>query len=90
MVQSIHYLDLFSISVPKCHRGNSGDFGNRFLRSLFVVFERGCVDRGRREADEERTQKAVANVARVTAVTLRNRYREQVELLDELDQSPSC
>ena len=55
-----------------------------------VGFAAAAVYAAALEHDEERTQKAVADVARVTAVTLRNRYREQVELLDELDQSPSC
>ena len=54
-----------------------------------VGFAAAAVYAAALEHDEERTQKAVAEVARVTAVTLRNRYREQVELLDELDQGPS-
>ncbi|ELY65342.1 transcription initiation factor IIB [Natronococcus jeotgali] len=32
--------------------------------------------------NEKRTQKAVAEVAQVTEVTIRNRYQEQIELLD--------
>ena len=55
-----------------------------------VGFAAAAVYAAALEHDEARTQKAVADVARVTAVTLRNRYREQVELWDELDQNPSC
>ena len=54
-----------------------------------VGFAAAAVYAAALKHDEARTQKAVADVARVTAVTLRNRYREQVEQLGELDQGPS-
>ena len=51
LVQFVRQLDLFSIPVPQGHGSYSGDVGNRFLRSLFIMFKSGCVDCGRREAD---------------------------------------
>jgi transcription initiation factor TFIIB len=54
-----------------------------------VGFAAAAVYAAALEHNEERTQKTVAEVARVTSVTLRNRYREQVEIVDGLDQSGS-
>jgi len=36
--------------------------------------------------DVKRTQSEIAEVAQVTEVTIRNRYQEQVQVVDEIDQ----